>query len=103
MGSAPLFDARAKQQLNRGYSDGMARGFEIVLTPLIMGGLGWLLDGWLGTGHVLALVFFVLGVIGIFTKLKVGYDRQFAEAEVGKPWTRGATGPTTPRNPEAAP
>jgi len=103
VGPSPLFDARAKQQLNRGYSDGMARGFEIVLTPLIMGGLGVLLDSWFGTGHLLALVFFVLGVVGIFTKLKVGYDRQFAEAESGKPWTRGAVGPTTPPSPEARP
>jgi F0F1-type ATP synthase assembly protein I len=77
----------------------MARGFEIVLTPLLMGGLGYLLDGWFGTGPILAVVFFVLGVIGIFTKLKVGYDRQFAEAEVGKPWTRGTTGPAIPPGP----
>ncbi len=43
-GSPELFDLRAKQQLNRGYSDGLARGIEIVLTPLIFGGIGWLLD-----------------------------------------------------------
>lgn len=86
-----MFDLRAKQQLNRGYSDGMARGMEIVLTPLILGAIGWLLDGWLGTGHLLALVLGVLGVVGVFTKLKLGYDRQMIEAEAGKPWTRGTS------------
>lgn len=86
----PLFDLRAKQQLNRGYSDGMARGMEIVLTPLVFGAIGWLLDGWLGTGHVLAIAFGIFGVVGIFVKMKLGYDEQMASAEAGKPWTRGA-------------
>ena len=48
-----MFDLRAKQQLNRGYSDGMARGMEVVLTPLILGAFGWLLDGWLGIAPAL--------------------------------------------------
>ena len=84
-----LFDLRAKQQLNRGYSDGMARGFELTLTPLVFGAIGWLLDGWLGTGHVLAVALCTFGVVGIFVKLKLGYDRQMADAEDGKPWNRG--------------
>lgn len=85
-----LSDLRAKQQLNRGYSDGMARGMEIVLTPLAFGAIGWLLDRWLGTGHVLAIALGVFGVVGIFVKLKLGYDKQMAEVEAGKPWTRDA-------------
>lgn len=94
-----MFDLRAKQQLNRGYSDGMARGMEIVLTPLAFGGIGWLLDGWFGTGHVLAVALGVFGVIGIFTKLKLGYDRQMVVEEAGKPWTRGRTSTTGPGDP----
>lgn len=86
-----MFDLRAKQQLNRGYSDGMARGMEIVLTPLVFGAIGWLLDGWLGTGHILAVAFGIFGVVGIFVKMKLGYDKQMASAEAGKPWTRGRT------------
>jgi F0F1-type ATP synthase assembly protein I len=98
-----LFDLRAKQQLNRGYSDGLARGFELVITPMIFGGIGWLLDSWLGTGPILAIAFGVFGVVGIFAKLKLGYDRDMAVAEVGKPWTRGAVGSSLPaRDDEAA-
>lgn len=81
---------RARQQLNRGYSDGNARGLEIALTPLVFGGLGWLLDGWLGTDPWLAVGFGTFGVVGIFAKLKIGYDRDMAAEEAGKPWTRGA-------------
>jgi F0F1-type ATP synthase assembly protein I len=82
------FDVRAKQQLNRGYSDGLARGMEIMLTPLIFGGIGWLLDGWLGTAPFLAVGLGLFGAAGIFVKMKLGYDRQMTEAEAGKPWNR---------------
>lgn len=84
-----MSDLRVKQQLNRGYSDGLARGIEVVLTPLLLGGIGWLLDGWLGTDPFLAIIFGVFGVAGIFAKLKLGYDRKMIEEEAGKPWTRG--------------
>lgn len=86
-----MFDLRARQQLNRGYSDGLARGTELVLTPLVAGGIGWLLDGWFGTGPVLAVSLGIFGVVGIFAKLWLGYDREMVAAEAGKPWTRGRT------------
>ncbi|MGK2947194.1 MAG: AtpZ/AtpI family protein [Acidimicrobiales bacterium] len=88
------FDLRAKQQLNRGYSDGMARGIEIVVTPFVFGGVGWVLDGWFGTAPILAVVLGLFGAAGVFVKLKLGYDRQMAEAEAGKPWTRTAPSPS---------
>jgi hypothetical protein len=84
-----VFDLRAKQQLNRGYSDGLARGMEVVLTPLLLGALGWLLDGRLGTSPILAVVFGCVGAAGIFVKLKLGYDKQMEQVEAGKPWKRG--------------
>lgn len=81
---------RARQQLNRGYSDGNARGLEIALTPIVFGGIGWFLDGQLGTDPWLAISFGTFAVAGVFTKLKLGYDRAMAVEEEGKPWTRGA-------------
>jgi len=84
-----LSELRAKQQLNRGYNDGLARGMEIVLSPLLLGALGWLLDGWLGTDPFLAVGFGLFGAAGIFAKMKLGYDRTMADVEAGKPWTRG--------------
>jgi F0F1-type ATP synthase assembly protein I len=86
-----VFDLRAKQQLNRGYSDGMARGMEIVVTPLLLGGIGWLLDGWIGIAPVLTIVLGAFGAAGIFVKLKLGYDKQMAQVEAGKPWNRGSS------------
>lgn len=90
-----MFDTRAKQQLNRGYSDGMARGIELVVAPLVMGAIGWLLDSWLGTGPFLAIALGVFGVAGVFAKLWAGYDREMQVVQEGKPWTRTATGAPT--------
>ena len=98
-----MFDVRAKQQLNRGYSDGLARGFELVVAPLVMGGIGWLLDRWLGTGPFLAIAFGVLGVLGIFAKLWLGYDKEMSAVQDGKPWTRGAAAPTSEPDGEPTP
>lgn len=95
-----MFDVRAKQQLNRGYSDGLARGIELVVAPLVMGGIGWLLDGWLGTGPFLAVGFGVFGVAGVFAKLWAGYDREMVEVQAGKPWTRTSE-PAAPPSDEA--
>ena len=84
-----------KQQLNRGYSDGLARGIEVVLTPLLFGGLGWLLDGWLGTDPFLAIILGTFGVAGIFAKLWLGYDRDMVAQQEGRPWTSGPSTFTT--------
>jgi hypothetical protein len=102
VGFVEVFDLRAKQQLNRGYSDGLARGIEIVVTPAIFGVLGWLLDRWLGTDPFLAIGLGTFGVAGIFAKLWLGYDRDMAEAEAGKPWTRSGTPGVTENNPQGS-
>ena len=70
-------------RLNRGYSDGMTRAFELVLTPAILAGFGWLLDRWLDLFPVLTITFAVLGVVGTFVKIYLGYEAemQVHEAE----------------------
>ena len=69
---------------------------EIVVTPLLLGGFGLLLDSWLGTGRLLGVIFGLFGVVGIFAKLKLGYDKAMVVEESGKPWTRGRTSTTGP-------
>lgn len=71
-----MFDLAAKRQLNRGYGDGLSRAIEIVLTPVILGFLGSLVDGWLGTRPGFTIGLAVLGVVGMFVKLWIGYDRE---------------------------
>jgi hypothetical protein len=63
----------------------MARAIEIVVTPLIFGGIGFLLDGWLDTRPAFTIGLGVFGVVGIFAKLWLGYDHEMRrhEAELG--------------------
>ncbi|HEX7133656.1 MAG TPA: AtpZ/AtpI family protein [Iamia sp.] len=73
-----MFDLRARQDLNNGFSNAFVRGFELVVTPILFGLLGWLVDRALGTSPVFALGAFAFGVIGTAVKLKLGYDREMA-------------------------
>jgi hypothetical protein len=81
-------DLRAARDVNNGFGDGLATAFEMVLTPLIMGFFGWLLDRWVGTHLVFALSF------GLFTfgymcfKLVVRYNAQMAAHDADAPWSR---------------
>lgn len=83
-----MFDLAARRQLNRGYNDGLTRAVEIVGTPLLLGFVGYLLDGWLGIRPALTLVLGLVGVSGIFVKLWLGYDREMREHEANAVWAR---------------
>ncbi|CAN5740061.1 hypothetical protein BH23ACT2_BH23ACT2_16510 [soil metagenome] len=101
-------DLRTRQQLNRGYADTLARGFEFVLVPLIFGGLGWLVDGWLGTGRLVTVALVVFGFVGMTFKLWLSYDAAMKREEQGAVWSRGPTGtaavrPTATRRTTARP
>lgn len=82
-------DRSASQKLNRGYADGLARGLELALVPVVFGGLGWLLDRWLSTDRVFTLVLAVFGVVGIFVKMWLQYDAEMTREEKGAIWNRG--------------
>src|SRR4029450_11093471 len=56
MGQRPGRDLTLKQEMNRGFGDALATAFELALTPVIMGLIGWQLDRWLRTRAGLPLV-----------------------------------------------
>lgn len=74
-----MFDLRSRQAINRGFSDALGRGIDLALTPVVFGGLGWLVDRWLGTSPWCTIIFATIGVVGTFVKIKLGYDREMAE------------------------
>lgn len=82
-------DLRARQQLNRGYADTLARGLEFALVPVVFGGIGWLVDGWLGTGRVFTIALVVFGFVGMTTKVWLSYDAAMKREEEGAIWNRG--------------
>lgn len=46
------------------HDDGLVRAVELVVTPMLFAGAGWLLDRWLGTMPILTVVFGVLALAG---------------------------------------
>lgn len=63
-------------------------GFELAFVAAIFGGIGLLLDRWIGTTPVIALVLFFLGIIGTVLKLWIGYDQQMRKLEGEGPWAQ---------------
>lgn len=71
-----MFDLRTRQDLTRGFSDALTRSVELVLTPIVFGLIGWLIDRAAGTWPVFTLGLATFGIVGIAVKLKLGYDRE---------------------------
>jgi F0F1-type ATP synthase assembly protein I len=84
-----MFDLAAKQKLNRGYNDGLARALEIVVTPLLFGLLGRLVDAWLGTDPWFMIGLGAFAVAGLFARMWVAYDREMKAHEKRLPGARG--------------
>lgn len=58
-----LMDLRAKREIHDGFGDALAKAFEMVVTPLVFGFFGYLLDRRLSTGpgFMIGLAAFVFG------------------------------------------
>jgi len=68
--------------------DETARGIELAATPVVFGGFGWLLDGWLGTGPWLALGLAAFALVGTVAKMWYGYDAEMRRLESSGRWAR---------------
>lgn len=80
-------------ELYNGAGEGMARAFELALTPAIIGGFGYLLDRWLGLVPVLTIVFFLVAMAGLMARLWYAYDGEMKEHEAAGPWAAKDTAP----------
>ena len=78
-----------RRDLYNGFSDGLARAFELAVTPVIFGGIGYGLDRWLDLVPLLTLVLFLFGVAGTSYMAWFRYDAEMRRVEADKPWTRG--------------
>jgi F0F1-type ATP synthase assembly protein I len=77
-------------ELYNGFGEGLQRAFELALTPAIIGGLGYLLDRWLGLVPVFTIVFFLVAMAGLMARMWYGYDARMKEHEQAGPWARQA-------------
>ena len=83
-----VFSLNDKRAMNQGFGDGMSRAFELVATPLVFGGLGYLVDLVAGTAPVFMIVLAVFGVIGTFVRFWYGYDAEMRRHESSGAWVR---------------
>ncbi|MGI8664265.1 MAG: hypothetical protein ACR2LQ_13810 [Acidimicrobiales bacterium] len=67
-------DLQGRRELNQGFGDSLARAFELVLTPVLMGAIGWFVDSRIGTKPFVALGLFLFTVVYLFWKLFARYD-----------------------------
>ncbi|HEY2814961.1 MAG TPA: AtpZ/AtpI family protein [Acidimicrobiales bacterium] len=81
-------DLNERRELNNGFGEALARAFELVLTPVIFGFFGWLLDGRLGTRPVFMLLFFALVMGYEFWKHFSMYDAAMKRHEQQLPGSR---------------
>jgi len=89
-------DLREKRELNRGFGDTLARGFELAATTAIFGFLGWLLDRWLGTQPLFILLFVAFAAAGQFVLMWYRYDNEMKGHEANLPSARYTPKPKKP-------
>ena len=89
-------DRKGRQELYNGFGETFTRGMEMVLTPALIGALGYLLDRVSGLLPVFTIVFTIVGVIGVGVKEYYTYEAAMRAHEANAPWghtKRAATKP----------
>src|SRR5690348_16767489 len=84
----PPVDLRSRRETYNGFGEAFARGFELALTPALFGGLGWLLDRWLGTAPLFLLILVLFAFVGMFVRMWIGYDTEMRRQELNQPWAK---------------
>lgn len=77
-----------RRELYQGFGDTLAVAFELAVTPVIIGLMGYGLDRWLGTLPFITIVFVVLAIIGLSARMWYGYDARMKVHEANGPWAR---------------
>ncbi len=68
--------------------DGLSQAIEFAAGPIVMGGIGWLIDRANDTGPLFLLIFAIFGLLATFVSFFYRYQAQTARQDEGKPWTR---------------
>jgi F0F1-type ATP synthase assembly protein I len=84
--------AGPNQDLYNGAGEGMSRAFELALTPAIIGGLGYLLDRWLGMLPVFTIIFFLGAMVGLMARMYYAYDARMKDHDATGPWASSGGG-----------
>ena len=77
-----------RREVENGFGDGLARAFELVLTPAIFGVAGFGLDRWLGLTPLLTVVLTMFALCGVCYMAWFRYDAEMRRVEEGAVWAR---------------
>lgn len=81
-------DFRDRRDLYNGFGNGLARAFELVVTPLLFALLGWLVDRALGTGPFIAIALGAFGLAGVAVRSYYQYAARMDALEAALPGHR---------------
>jgi len=79
-------ELRHRREAWDGFGEGLARGVELVATPLIFGLGGWYLDRWAGTRPLFTLLLFLLAVVGMAARTYYAYMAAMQEHDRAAVW-----------------
>ncbi|MGH9185351.1 MAG: AtpZ/AtpI family protein [Acidimicrobiales bacterium] len=71
----------SRRQANEGFDDGLAKAFELAITPAIFAFFGWLLDRWIGTSPLFVVLLFAVVMAYEVWRLFVRYDADMRDHE----------------------
>jgi F0F1-type ATP synthase assembly protein I len=81
MQGARVADQSARRELNRAGGDALSTAFELSVTPVVMGLIGWGLDAWIGTFPLFLLLLFLFTVCYEIWKHFTIYDARMREQQ----------------------
>ena len=82
----PAGEQRDQRETWHGFSNALARSFEMAATMALFVLFGLFVDGRLGTRPLFTVVFALFAVFGIGARAYYTYKAQIARDEEGKPW-----------------
>ena len=84
-----LQPANYKRESYNGYGNGLARAFELTVTPALFGFIGHLIDRATGTGPGFMVALVIFAIVGMFIKLWFGDDHEMKhhESQIGRATT----------------
>ena len=72
-----------QRALATGFGNAMGTATEFALLPAVFGGLGWFVDGRLGTRPLFLVVLLVFAFAGMLVRAWLGYDKEMRSLEAG--------------------
>lgn len=81
-------DLRDRQHLFNGFGEGLARAFEMAVTPAVFAGVGYGIDRTVGVWPWATVVLLMFALCGMFIRTWYAYDAEMKAHEQAAVWRR---------------